>query len=125
MQKNEKNGFLFFDLLIALMLLMIFITIICSTVSLLISSYLIQKQFLCAENLMHDILCKIESTDKFLPKVAFKIDGTDFIVTVEVKYIEHSPFFEFKDMKVFNITVQWVNYCGRVETLKVVCRVKE
>jgi len=107
MQKNNKNGFFFFDLLVSLMIIMTFITIIFFTVSLLMYHYTVNKQFLLAENIMSQVLYSIEKGDYVSSSKNIKNQNFDFTITIETENVPHTPLFNVTNMSLFLVTVSW------------------
>jgi len=115
--KNNKNGFLFFDLLVSLMVVMIFINVIFSTLSLLLYYYRTNKQFLLAQCVMSKILSDLEQGKKVKLNGIIEGDAVEFTITTDNIKVNHTPFFGVTSMSLFLITVSWID--SRAEQQKV------
>lgn len=119
MQKNKKNGFLFFDLLVALMMALIFVTIVFSVLCFLTSRYTIHKEYIFAENIISEALYKIDIGDQLSSKSINKLDQTDFVLTVDREIMLHTPFEGVDRVELIILAVSWVGCRNTTETIKV------
>jgi|GEM_PF-4580400 len=117
MQKNKKNGFLFFDLLIALMIVMTFVTLAFSTLSFLTSCYTTHKEYLFASDIINEILYRIDIAEQLPSKSVKKLGPIDFVITVDREVGMHTPIGVVNQMSFLVLTVSWINYRNGVESI--------
>ena len=118
MQKNKKNGFLFFDLLIALMIAMTFVTVVLSILCFLMSHYTLHKEYIFAGDIISEVLYRIDIGEQLSLRDVKRFGQTDFVITVDREMISHTPIGGIDQMQLVILTVSWISCRNVTEAMR-------